>query len=225
MCLPSHSTRLRPLSRRSQMIAEGPSPPSPFTSVFAPIICRANKSFVQCPQTERPTERPPSVLRSFLPKPPRGPPSPTLSISVGSRFRRGRLSEIEPISRLLVSVLAFVATDTRWSSLHRLWIDALARMEAQYLDIPIPHGKSTGGTPFLSDVGSVGCDGILLQWAAAVSKGAERKRTGWKSIDSLCDLSCRLDDDLSVFHSSSHSTPPRSLLRINLGSNPLSRSP
>ena len=31
MCLPSRSsTRLRPLSRRSQMIAEGPSPPSPF---------------------------------------------------------------------------------------------------------------------------------------------------------------------------------------------------
>ena len=116
-------------------------------------------------KTDR-TAAAPSVLRSFLPKPPRGPPSPTLSISVGSRFRRGRLSEIEPISfllALLVSVLAFVATDTRWSSLHRLWIDALARMEAQYLDIPIPHGKSTRGTPFRTldrlDVTEFYCNG------------------------------------------------------------------
>ena len=158
---------------------------------------------------DRKTDRTAAVRPSIFLAQTSSGPSPTLSISVGSsRFRRGRLSEIEPIScllALLVSVLAFVATDTRWSSLHRLWIDALARMEAQYLDIPIPHGKSTGGTPFLSDVGSVGCDGILLQWAA-VSKGAERQRTGWKSIDSLCDLSCRLDDELSVFHSSSHST-------------------
>ena len=72
------------------------------------------------------------------------------------------------------------------------------------------HSHPTRRNYALSDVGSVGCDGILLQWTATYRKGTERQRTGWEgeSSDSLSsDLSCRLDDELSVFHhSSSHST-------------------
>ena len=216
------------------MIAEGPSPPSPFpppsaeaaASVFAPIICRANKSFVQCPQTERPTKRPPSFdlscpnLLGALP--------PQLYQLVSGRVlgEEGCLksSRYHVCSRCsyLSSHLLLPTPDGRrftdFGSMHLLeWKPNTSTFPSH--TAKVREGRPSFRTSDRLDVTEFYCNGPQYR------KGTERQRTGWKSIDSLCDLSCRLDAELSVFHSSSHSTPLRSLLRINLGSNPLSRSP
>ena len=173
---------------------------------------------------DRPTVRP-SI---FLAQTSSGA-SPTLSISVGSRFRRGRLSEIEPISCLL-SLAARICPHICCRHQMVVVSPTLDRCTCSLgspipiaPDIPIPHGETT---PFRTsdrlDVTEFYCNGPPRIERGQRDRGLDGR--GSQVIPSPVTFPV----DLTTNCLSSTTLPPtplRSLLRINLGSNPLSRSP
>ena len=172
---PLRSTRLRPLSRRSQMIAEGPFP---FPSSFGGGVrfCAhylPGKQIVCSMSADRPTVRPSFDLS--CPNLLGGPPQLYQLVSgrvlgVEGCLKSSRYHVCSRAARICPHICCR----------HQMVVvsPTLDRCTCS-LGSPIPRHSHPTRQKYGRDVGSVGCEGILLQWA--LSKG-DRETEDWMGV-------------------------------------------